>query len=364
MPLTRPFAIDQAYANASDFRKQQATVFAREGIFPDPTSLATAGIVYANGGWNVGARAFTGVARRGTSAYSQSYGGVLFSNDSQGTAWTIPAAPATGSRIDVLWVQLTDPTQGESTTTPSGETVPRAVPVFGVTSGDAGTSPVARALPSGVFEIARVTTSSTATTIANSVITQTYPFANVLGAPIYYRTYADMIADSGSTARGETAIVMGELSTWKRLSTAAGEGSYRIMHSPTFNRNFDLYYEGQLAAGVATTLGSTTLPAMPFAYRAVVMISGTGGGNGSAGGNYGVALTISGPGVTATPGWGSRTSRYRPYFSLNEYAPISRAIRIDVPMNSSVALGVVADTSTTATLSIDVNIACYMAGEF
>jgi len=358
MPLTRPFAIDQAYANASDYRKQQSTIYPREGLFGDGNALNN-GVAYANGGWNVGSRAFTGVARRNTTSYSQSYGSVLFSNDSQGTAWTIPAAPATGSRIDVLWVQVTDPTQGDQTTTPSGETVPRAVPVFGVTSGDAGTSPVARALPSGVIEIARVTTPSTATTIANSVISQTYSFANVLGGMLYFRTVAEMNAD-GQATKSELATVLADNSVWQRVT---GQG-WRILLAPAFNRNFDFFYVGTINAGVDVNLGSFTMPAMPFAYRAIVSISGTGGGNGSAGGNFGISLAISGTGVTATPGYNSRAARYRPYFSLNEQATIARTIRIDVPANTSSTVTATADTSATASLSIDVNAACYPTGEF
>lgn len=219
MPLTRPFAIDQAYANASDFRKQHAAVFPREGVFPDPVTTAAAGVAYPNGGWNVGARIFTAVARRGTAPFSQVYGSALISNDSQTTAWTIPAAPATGSRIDLLWVKATDPTQGDATTTPSGETVARAVPVFGVTSGTAATTPTAPALPSGAVEIGRVTTSSTATSIANSVFTHSYSFANVLGGPWVVRLAAELTATNAATAAlGEVAYVIETGATYRRSS--------------------------------------------------------------------------------------------------------------------------------------------------
>jgi len=222
MPLTRPFAIDQAYANASDFRKQHAAVFPREGVFPDPVTTAAAGIAYANGGWNIAARIFTAVARRGTAAFSQAYGSALISNDSQATAWTIPAAPSSGSRIDLLWVKATDPTQGDATTTPSGETVARAVPLFGVTSGDAATTPTAPALPSGAIEIARVSTASTATSAAGSVFSHTYAFANIDGATLYVRNASTLTAAHAAAAVvGEVAYALDTQSSYEVRQTGA-----------------------------------------------------------------------------------------------------------------------------------------------
>lgn len=213
--LTRPWAVSQALPNPSDQRKQLAAVYTREGIFPDPVTTAPAGIAYPNGGWAVGARQFGAALKRGGAPYTQTYGVALVGNDALGTAWTIPGAPASGSRIDRLWIRASDPTQGEAVTTAAtlGEPADRAVPVFGISSG--ATLP---ALPAGAFEVAQVTTLSTATSIAQSTITHPYRFAQVVGGIIYERTVAlrDTLTD---VMPGELCVTLDTGSTWRKTST-------------------------------------------------------------------------------------------------------------------------------------------------
>lgn len=216
MPLTRPYPIDKAWPNGIDLRKHLSGVFPREGILPDPITVLAAGIAYGNTGWNVAARPFVAVTKRGGAPYSQAYGSALISNDSAANAWVIGGAPVSGTRVDRLWIRATDPTQGESLTTPGGETVPRAVPVFGVTAGTPGIQP----LPAGAVEIAQVSTPTGAASIANSTITQTYKFAQgAPGDPIYERTLAALTALTGLKA-GDVGYVIADGASYRYTGTA------------------------------------------------------------------------------------------------------------------------------------------------
>lgn len=207
MTLSRSFPIDQGFPNALDVRRLDAGLIVREGIFPDPTTTATAGVAYGNGGWDVGAQPFVAALKRGGAPYSLSYGVARLANDAAGTAWTIDAAPASGSRIDLLWIRATDPGEGEATSGTDGPGgVARAVPVFGVTTGVAATSPVAPALPAGALLIATVTTPSGAASIAGSTIVQSYKFAQLAGGIRYARTLSEFSDEPGYV--GEEAITL------------------------------------------------------------------------------------------------------------------------------------------------------------
>lgn len=207
MTLTRSFPIDEGYPNALDLRRLDAGLIVREGVFPDPTTTAAAGVAYGNGGWNVGAVAFVAALKRGGAPYSLSYGVARLANDAAGTAWTIDAAPVSGSRIDLLWIRATDPGEGEATSGTDGPGgVARAVPVFGVTTGVAATTPVAPALPAGALLIATVTTPSGAASIAGSTIVQSYKFAQLAGGIRYARTLSEFSDEPGYV--GEEAITL------------------------------------------------------------------------------------------------------------------------------------------------------------
>ena len=213
MTLTRPWAIDAAFPNAADQRKQLAAIYPREGVFPDPTTIG-AGVAFAGTGWGVSARAFGAVLKRGGAPYTQSYGSALISNDGVvANAWTIGAAPASGSRIDRLCIRSRDTTQGDSAsgapTDGPGGAARTGFPEFLVVTGTAATTPVAPALPAGYEEIAQIQTPSGAASTAGSTITQTYAFAQVVGGPIYVRTIAERNAiPTSSLNPGDTCVVL------------------------------------------------------------------------------------------------------------------------------------------------------------
>lgn len=224
MTLTRPWAIDAAFPNAADQRKQLSSIYPREGVFPDPITVAAAGIAYAGAGWAISARAFTAALKRGGAPFSQAYGTALTSNDGVvAAAWTISPAPASGSRIDRLCVRARDTTQGDSATGapmdgPGG--VQRAgLPEFMVVTGTAGTPGVAPALPAGYEEIAQVTNPAGAVSAAGTTIIQTYGFANVQGGPVYVRTIAERDA-LVNPCEGEVAFVLDVDQYYARLDGA------------------------------------------------------------------------------------------------------------------------------------------------
>lgn len=91
------------------------------------------------------------------------------------------AAPATNSRIDLIWVKQNDKSKGD----------PDNLAVFGVTQGAAATSPVAPALPARAMEVARATILSTTTATNTATITQTFTYAALKGNPVPVRNTAD-----------------------------------------------------------------------------------------------------------------------------------------------------------------------------
>lgn len=201
MTLTRPWAIDAAFPNAADVRKQLAAIYPRGGVFPDATTMG-AGVAYAGTGWGINARAFVAAIKRGGAPYSQSYGTALVGNDGVVTsAWKIGAAPASGSRIDLLCIRARDTTQGDSAsgapTDGPGGVARTGLPEFVTVTGVAGTPGVRPALPAGLEELAQITTPSGAVSAAGSTIVQTYGFAHVVGAPIVVRNYAELDALAG-----------------------------------------------------------------------------------------------------------------------------------------------------------------------
>ena len=236
MPLTRSYPLDSGFPNALDLRRLDAGLIAREGVFPDPTTTAAAGIAFGNGAWNVGARVFVAALKRGSAPYSLTHGVARVANASAGTEWAIPAAPVSGSRIDLLWIRATDTTQGETTSGTDGPGgVARAVPIFGQTNGVAAGVPAAPALPAGALLIATVTTPSGAASIAGSTIVQSYDFTHLVGGLAYYRTTAAMRADVAGLAPGQQCVVIATglyhsliAGDWRR-ETLGDHGEYTLL---------------------------------------------------------------------------------------------------------------------------------------
>lgn len=159
-----------------------------------------------------------------TAVTSRSGTGVveLVANDA---ATTVPttAAPASNSRIDVIWVRCLF----------TGYTDPTGLPVFGVTQGTAGVSPSKPTIPAGALELATATIPSTAigTNSAGVVITQTYLYTAAAGGVVRVRNSTELAAwvpaDGAFAARLDTGSLMARAAgAWRplfpRISLVAG----------------------------------------------------------------------------------------------------------------------------------------------
>lgn len=105
-------------------------------------------------------------------------GVAIFTNDGT-VAVAIAAAPASNSRIDVIYVKHNDDTTGDAD----------ALPVFGVVTGTAAASPVKPAVPTGALELAtlRVYAGTTASNGGSNVLTNTYQMTAARGGVVPVR---------------------------------------------------------------------------------------------------------------------------------------------------------------------------------
>lgn len=232
MTLTRAMGIDAAFPNASDWRKEHAAIYPRKGVFPSPTTTNPLGIAYAGTGWGISARAFGAAIKRGDSAYLATYGTALVANDAVVTnAWTINAAPASGSRIDVLCITVRDVTQGDSTAgTPNdgpGGVNRSSIPEFVVVTGTAGTPGTRPTVPNGYLEIAEVQVPSGASSAAGVTIIRTYPFAQVVGGMIY-TNYQSEIATLSNPMNGDVALAIDTGTAWRYNGTRWGRYGQKV----------------------------------------------------------------------------------------------------------------------------------------
>lgn len=240
MPLSRAEAVNASFPQASDFRKHNAGIWPREGVYPDPTTT-TQGVAYAGSGWGVGARPFVAELKRGGAPYSQAYGSARVSNDSNvASAWTISPAPASGARIDLACVRVRDSEQGDSTSGaptdgPSGA-ARTGFPEFVLVTGTAATTPTKPALPAGYEELATIQTPAGASSIAGSTITPTFAFAHVVGGSIYVRNLTERNALT-NLMTGDSVIVLD--SGLEYIRTAAGGWAYGRGTSGLFALTFN-----------------------------------------------------------------------------------------------------------------------------
>lgn len=197
MALTRAFAIDKQFPNAADGRKAFGSLYPREGVFPDAT-VTSGPIAYAGTGWGVNATPFGAALKRMGVPFEDTYGTALVANDATvAPAWTIPGAPVSGSRMDLLCIRAKDDTQGDSlsgapTDGPGG--VARAITEWVYVTGTPGAPGLRPSTPAGYFEVAQAVVPSGAVSAAGVTFTATYQFAHVIGGPLVFRTLAELQA--------------------------------------------------------------------------------------------------------------------------------------------------------------------------
>lgn len=149
-------------------------------------------------------------------------GVAIFTNDGTVNV-AIAAAPASNSRIDVIWVKHNDNTTGDATSTPT----------FGVTAGAAAASPTKPAIPTGALELGtlRVYADTTAANGGTNTLTQTYQMTAMQGGIVPFRTLADLAAWT-NPATGQVATTLDDDSAdafyrwngaaWKHVSRVLG----------------------------------------------------------------------------------------------------------------------------------------------
>lgn len=111
----------------------------------------------------------------------------LIANDASTTV-TTTAAPASNSRIDVIWVRSQFVQHADANNDV----------VFGVTQGTAALTPTKPAIPTGALELATAEILSTTTQTSTAVITQTFPYTAAAGGMVWLRNAAEQAAYSPS----------------------------------------------------------------------------------------------------------------------------------------------------------------------
>lgn len=136
-------------------------------------------------------------------------GVAIFTNDGTVNVAIAPA-PASNSRIDVLWVKHNDDTTGDA----------NALPVFGVTAGTAAASPTKPAIPTGALELAtlRIYAGTTSTGGGSNTLTNTYRMTAARGGVVPFRTWLDL--DAWTTpAIGQLAVALDDGGMYVRASS-------------------------------------------------------------------------------------------------------------------------------------------------
>lgn len=156
----------------------------------------------------------------------------IFANDGTVNV-AIGAAPASNSRIDVIWVKHNDSTTGDA----------NSLPTFGVTPGAAAASPTKPAIPTGALELAtlRVYAGTTATNGGANTLVNTYQMTAGRGGEVAFRTKTEL--DAWTTAvDGQTAYVIGDSQPYRWL------GGKWVIPNPRISMQ---------RSGTAATIGSS-----------------------------------------------------------------------------------------------------------
>lgn len=115
---------------------------------------------------------------------------------------TTSAAPASGSRIDLIWARQNDPSKGDADN----------LVTVGVTQGNAAPTPVAPALPAGAVELARALVPSGATRGSATTLTpgpHAIPYGTSLGVlHTATDTASTALTFGATTERGKATIVL------------------------------------------------------------------------------------------------------------------------------------------------------------
>lgn len=180
MALSKGFARNNAKTPLDQREADMATIVCNADGSPRVGVLgaANASIVATTATMNVTIAAAEFVTSKG-----KADGVMIFTNDGSMNV-LIAAAPASNSRIDVIWVKHEDNTTGDAA----------SLPIFGVTAGVAAAAPTKPAIPTGALELAtlRIYSGTTATNGGANVLTNTYQMTAARGGVVPFRTKTEL----------------------------------------------------------------------------------------------------------------------------------------------------------------------------
>lgn len=121
------------------------------------------------------------------------------------------AAPASNSRIDVVWVKHNDDTTGDGS----------ALPEFGVTAGTAAASPTKPAIPTGALELGtlRVYSGTTSTDGGSNALANTYRMTAARGGVVPVRNATERTAWTNPVV-GQIVYQLDTAETWRWTGSA------------------------------------------------------------------------------------------------------------------------------------------------
>lgn len=229
MTLTRGFIRNAATTPLDARLMDMAGLVCNADGSPRPGVLGSANlsIVTALATMNVAVAAAEFVTSKG-----KADGVAIFTNDGVVNV-AIAAAPASNSRIDVIWVRHQDNTTGDAASTP----------IFGVTAGVAAASPTKPAIPTGALELAtlRVYAGTTAANGGSNTLVNTYAMTAARGGVVPFRTKADLDLWTTPVPQQE-ALVLAD-------AVPANNGFYVYVAGYGWAPRFAVYTEFQRADG-------------------------------------------------------------------------------------------------------------------
>lgn len=183
MALTRSFIRNAAMTPLDARLMNMATLVCNADGSPRVGVLggANASIVSALATWHFRVQAAEFATSKG-----KADGVALPTNDGVVDVPIAAGAPASNSRIDVLWVKHEDNTTGDAA----------SLPIFGVTSGAAAASPIEPAIPTGALRLAtlRAYAGTTGASGGANVLTNVYQMTAMRGGLIPFRTKVELDA--------------------------------------------------------------------------------------------------------------------------------------------------------------------------
>lgn len=285
---------DHRLALAGMIAPQTSSLAVRTGVLWGPGTTALVTGTAATGTMTVSIAVHHAVTTRGTAD-----GIYLGPTLDAATTVNIAAAPASNSRIDVVYVKQND--TSSTISVDSGSTAP----IYGVVTGTAAVSPTKPAIPVGAQELATVTVAAGATstngagvTIANTAV-QTV----ARGARIPCRTQAER--DALTTFAG---LEVYRLDTGAVEQRNAGNTAWLTMFDPAYASAWSTYTPTWTASGAATqpTIGNGILSGRyrkldPYAglFKIRLQIGSTTA--------YGSGTTSNAYQFTLPPGWTNGT---------------------------------------------------------